>query len=271
MLKTNPREMKNPVYDAPLLTNLSTFPSSPKWTLTRPRTAPTKLRISETREAGSQLDSLPCIENTSKFRRVASACRFGTSTRFTHEGGMRSCTSSQPGPGQYHHVGDYSASPYHSICNITFGKGERLFPKYFHGRAASNPAPDKYDIRGKYRQGGFTFDQKGVNVNHRHGWYYDAEVRASRNKPGPGAYNPSYPAEKSDRHFSFGLGDRPAVHIVTAIGVPAPGQYELKSTLGGRRFSFTTTRSSFGSIHDQHKDCPKLGPVCSQPTQFGGR
>lgn len=183
---------------------------------------------------------------------------------------MRSSKSNQPGPGAYSHEGDYSAAPYHSVSNITFGKGERPFSKLKKCGSGANPGPGRYDIRGKYRDGGFTFDQKGVSVNHRHGWYYDPDVRAARGKPGPGSYNPVYPFSKSDRKFSFGHGDRPDVQIAGSRDVPAPGQYEIKSRLGGREYSFTTTRSSFGSIHQQPKDAV-VGPLCGQPTQFSRR
>jgi hypothetical protein len=173
---------------------------------------------------------------------------------------MRSTTAVQPGPGHYNPSGDFSAAPFHSVSNITFGKGERPFYKL--AREARHPGPASYDIRGKHRDGGFTFDQKGVNVNHRHGWYYDADVKASRNKPGPGTYEPSHPRERSHRKISFGHGERPAVSSVAVRDVPAPGQYDSRSTLGGGGFSFSTSRLI-------HQNCSTVGPICAQPTQFG--
>ena len=260
--------MKNHSDDTPLLTKFSNYKSTPKWTLTSPSVPRRRTDPGVEQDRPSTHDPNSCIDRTSKFRRISSACSFGRSSRFSASTTELMLKHAPPGPGQYSPPPDYSRAPYTSISNITFGSGGRLFPKFFHGQSKGLPSPSDYDIRGKHRNGGSTFDLKGVTVNNRHGWFYDSDVKSRRDNPAPGAYNPHYPKDKSDRKFTFGCGDRPPIHTLSAAGLPSPGRYEVRSTLGGEAHSFTTTRASFGSIHQKVKD-HVVGPLCGQPTQFG--
>lgn len=250
--------------DGPVLTKLSNYKSTPKWTFT------TSSVHSGVRNDGNivveqstDADPVACIDRTSKFRRISASCKFGTSKRFNDSASTRA----PPGPGQYTPPPDYSIRPYRSICSITFGSGGRLFPKFFHNKGKGIPSPSDYDIRGKHRNGGFTFDTKGVTVNNRHGWFYDTDIRSRRDNPAPGAYDPRYPTEQSDQKFSFGTGDRPPIHHLASSVVPSPGQYDAKSTLGGPKFSFTHTGSTVGSMYQRSREST-VGPLCGQPTQF---
>jgi hypothetical protein len=250
--------------DAPSLTILSGYKSSPKWTISSPTESMGHLIDAQNSLGPAGYNPVECVDHTSKFRRISSACKFSTSKRFHDSGGS---ITSIPGPGQYSPPPDYATSPYPSFGSISFGRGERHFPKHFHSMGRGKPGPNEYDIRGKYRKGGSTFDPKGVTVNHRHGWYYDADVKACRGNPAPGSYDPKYPSEKTDRMFSFGKGCRPTLIDSGSSNSPSPGQYDSKSTLGGSSFSFTHARSTVGSMY-QSSDEQTVGPLCAQPTQF---
>ena len=93
---------------------------------------------------------------------------------------------------------------------------------------------------------------------------YDEDVKATKHNPAPGTYNPRTPDENKDRRITFGIGYRPKLDRPASRGIPSPGRYELKSTLGTRSFSFThgvkKTR-----IRTEHT----VGAICAQPTQFG--
>ena len=250
--------------DGPVLTKLSNYKSTPKWTFTSAsHQAKQNSDGSDSSATVDSIDPVSCIDKTSKFRRISAACRFGSSKRFSDS----SSKHDPPGPGQYTPPSDYAIKPYRSICNITFGSGGRIFPKFFHNRGRGIPSPSEYDIRGKHRNGGVTFDTKGVSVNTRHGWFYDMDIRARRDNPAPGAYDPRYPSERSDQKFSFGTGDRPGIDHLASAAVPSPGQYDIKSTLGGPKFSFTHTGSSVGSMYQRSRES-SVGPLCGQPTQF---
>jgi hypothetical protein len=245
----------------PLLTTLSNYQSSPKWSI---------------RHDGSQKedpaancrDQLPgpaaynptsCVDKTSKFRKIASSCAFNNSKRFPSDSSKLVLAHAPPGPGAYDPPSDFSSSPHPSMANVTFSKQIRSSRE----RNPTVGASSIYDIRGLHRRGGSTFDPKGVVVNQRHGWYYDGDIKSRRSNPGPGAYNPSFPQEKTDRKFSFGTGNRPELSIPSSLGIPAPGQYLVSSTLSKEAHSFT--RSS----HHNLTASSTIGTICGQPTQFG--
>ena len=87
----------------PLLTTLSNYQSSPKWSI---------------RHDGSQKedpaancrDQLPgpaaynptsCVDKTSKFRKIASSCAFNNSKRFPSDSSKLVLAHAPPGPGAY--------------------------------------------------------------------------------------------------------------------------------------------------------------------------
>ena len=246
----------------PLLTKLSTFKSTPKWTILRSPPAKEKVIGNSLGPAAYNLTS--CINKTSKFRQISYSCSFSTSKRFANPSSNHLAAHSFPGPGAYSPPADYSNAPYVSVSNISFGKGGRMFPKYFYKRGEGLPSPSTYDIRGKHRLGGFTFDPRGVTVNNRHGWFYDADVNACKMNPGPGQYNPRYPNEHHDGKVGFGTGDRPHMYLGSMKDNPSPGAYEVRSKLAGEAHSFATTTAS----RRRNKD-HEVGPLCGQPTQFG--
>jgi hypothetical protein len=254
--------MKNQgVVNAPLLTKLSTYKSTPKWTLSSACTN-SCLDIPASEALGpAAYNPNNCIDRISKFRRIASACSFGTSKRFSLSESKVSLDHAPPGPGRYSPPADFSRAPYRSVSNITFGTGGRLFPERLYGSRRAGPAPNEYDIRGKHRFGGSSLDTKGVHVNTRHGWFYDSEVKARRNNPSPGSYEPKYPRDATNVQFSFGNAAR--IPLEPRKVSPPPGTYDAKSTLGGRAYSFTHARTKRPS--PDHT----VGPLCNQPTQFG--
>lgn len=247
--------------NAPLLTKLSTYRSTPKWTLPVSSASSCLTTQSSDLLGPAAFNPISCVDRISKFRRIASACSFGTSKRFSLRESKVSLDHAPPGPGQYSPPPDFSRSPYRSICNITFGSGERQFPKRSRGADGSGPGPSEYDIRGKHRFGGSSFDLKGVHVNSRHGWFYDNEVNARRDNPSPGTYDPKYSRDPTDVQFSF--GSAPRLPKPDAPSAPPPGSYETGSSLGGRSYSFTH------AVSKSTRTGLTLGPLCSQPTQFG--
>jgi len=255
--------MKKSKCKGPLLTNLSSYKSSPKWTISAQVPRSVTSVTNGVSVGPAAYNPISCIDKTSKFRKISPACSFGTSKRFYGFGSLASEIESFPGPGQYSPPPDFSRAPFHSICNISFGVGERAGPG---GRLKRNdaPGPGAYDIRGKYRAGGYTFSDRGVSVNERHGWFYDEDVKATRHNPAPGTYNPRTPDENQDRRITFGIGYRPKLDRPASRGIPSPGRYELKSTLGTRSFSFT-----HGVKKTQIRSEHTVGAICAQPTQFG--
>lgn len=255
--------MKKSKCNGPLLTNLSSFKSSPKWTI--------RSQILRMPNSSSQSSSMgpaaynpvSCIDKTSKFRKICPACSFGTSKRFSGFGSLSSEIGSAPGPGQYSPPSDFSHAPYHTLSNITFGVGGRMPPAGRFQRCDA-PGPGAYDIRGKYRAGGSTFSDRGVHVNERHGWFYDEDVKATRDNPAPGSYNPRNSYEHLDRRITFGVGSRPPLDRKESRGIPSPGRYDLKSSLSRRSFSFTHSVKR-APVRQEHT----VGAICAQPTQFG--
>ena len=249
---------------APLLTTLSTYQSSPKWSLVHTPNAQTvdkKSKVVQQSDPGpAAFNPISCVDKTSKFRRISSSCPFGISKRFSSGTSALAISHAPPGPGSYNPPSDFSSAPHPSLANVTFSKQVRSNRKM----NSSTKWPPVYDIRGLHRHGGTTFDTKAVTVNRRHGWYYDGDIKSRRSNPGPGAYNPHFPQEKTDRKFSFGTGDRPDLSIQSSVGVPAPGQYPLPSTLSKESHSFTRT-----SLLSKKTEIFTAGPVCGQPTQFG--
>ena len=236
----------------PILTKLSSYQSTPKWTISTSNFVRSKLSCDVMGPAA--YNPTTCMNKTSKFREISYACNFGTSKRWGSESGKGRDERGVPGPGTYSPPADYSQSPYVSVSNISFGKGGRVC----FGKQCV-PSPSTYDIRGKHRLGGFTFDPRGVSVNNRHGWYYDADINSVKMNPGPGQYSPKYPIEQAK--IGFGTGDRPKIYLST--NTPSPGRYDIRSKLGGPAHSFTTDVSR--SIKRKQVE-PSL---CSQPTQFG--
>ena len=251
---------------APLLTALSTYESSPKWTI--PTNAVvinpkgTSDRESTTGSGPAAYNPNSCVDKTSKFKKIAFSCAFSSSKRFASEKTALAIAHAPPGPGTYNPPSDFSSAPHPKLANVTFSKTVSPTPK----RGKTHQGSVVYDIRGLHRLGGTTFDQKGVTVNHRHGWYYDGDIKSRRSNPGPGAYNPNFPHDKTDRKFSFGTGDRPELSIPSCVGNPAPGQYLIPSTLSSESHSFS--RASPHSIPSRDKTST-VGPLCGQPTQFG--
>jgi hypothetical protein len=247
--------------DTPLLTKLSRYKSTPKWTLASPCERDPQLSSVGSPLGPAAYNPTACIDRTSKFRKISPACSFGSAERFRNSKiGM--ARHPIPGPGQYSPPADYSRAPFRSYSNITFGLGQRLFAK---NSSSLTPGPGEYDIRQKHRRCGSTFDTRGIHVNHRHGWYYDVDIRARRDSPAPGTYDPTFPHDKTDRKFSFGNGDRPPVHNKWAVNLPSPGRYPIKSSLAGRSFSFTHATGKAKAVPPELT----VGPLCGQPTQFG--
>jgi hypothetical protein len=245
----------------PLLTTLSNYQSSPKWSIRHDRLSKDGV-VSVCREwlpGPAAYNPISCVDKTSKFRKIASSCAFNNSKRFPSDSSKLVLAHAPPGPGSYNPPSDFSSAPHPSMANVTFSRQIRTTRK----RTSNIGACSIYDIRGLHRRGGSTFDPKGVVVNQRHGWYYDGDIKSRRSNPGPGAYNPAFPQEKTDRKFSFGTGSRPELSIPSSNGIPAPGQYLVSSTLSRESHSFT--RSS----HQSSSGPSTAGPICGQPTQFG--
>jgi hypothetical protein len=248
----------------PLLTALSTYHASPKWSLGHDgilkKHAPKSERSSGVNPGPAAYNPISCVDKTSKFRKITSSCPFSISKRFISGTTKLAISHAPPGPGSYDPPSDFSSAPHPSVAHITFSKRIRSEGKMIPGVNE----PPVYDIRGLHRYGGRTFDPRAVIVNRRHGWYYDDDIKSRRSNPGPGAYNPHFPQEKTDRKFSFGTGDRPSLSKPSSLGIPPPGQYTLPSTLSKESHSFTRSsplKRITGSSY--------VGPVCAQPTQFG--
>lgn len=254
--------MKKPVESqpSPLLTKLSSYKATPKWSISQA----TAVKCEDSCDVlgPAAYNPTSCINKTSKFKQISYACSFGTGQRWRQSSTKHKETHAIPGPGTYCPPADYSHAPYESVTNISFGKGGRLFPKFFYKRGEGLPAPSEYDIRGKHRLGGCTFDSRGVFVNTRHGWYYDSAVNSVKMNPGPGQYNPRYPNENHDGKIGFGTGDRPNFYIKEMLHIPGPNSYNIPSKLGGEAHSFTTNKAPIRQTRDS-------GSFCSQPTQFG--
>jgi hypothetical protein len=250
--------------NGPLLTNLSTYKSSPKWTISHQCIKESLSRSSSGSLGPAAYHPIACIDKTSKYRKLGPACSFGTSKRFDSFGSLHISSQSVPGPGQYSPPSDFSASPFTSFVNISFGVGNR-FSNKMNGRPSTAPGPGQYEVRGKSRRGDLVFSTVGSSMHHRHGWYYDEDVKARRDVPAPGTYDPHHPREHSDRKFTFGVGERVNQDRPESRGIPSPGRYSLKSCLSGRSFSFTHSASR------NSKPIKELtvGAICAQPTQFG--
>ena len=252
--------------NGPLLTNLSTFKSSPKWTITHQSLKQLATVPGSGSLGPAAYNPISCIDKTSKYRKLGPACSFGTSKRFDSFGSLSTGGDPVPGPGKYSPPSDYAGSPYRTVDSVSFGVGDR-FSKLGNGRPATAPGPGQYDVRGKFRKGGSTFSDRTVNINQRRGWYYDEDVKARRDVPAPGAYDPKHPNEHSDRRFTFGVGNRVYSDRAESRGIPSPGRYDMKSCLSGRSFSFThsTNRAKRSSPPPE----ATVGALCAQPTQFG--
>ena len=244
------------------MTKVSRYKSTPKWTIAPSVSHTSGKQCAQESRGPAAYNPSGCLERTSKFKRIGSACSFGSSRRFTMN--ARNGRQTVPGPGQYSPPSDYSYAPYRSGGNIIFGIGRCDLTSGNRSKNIFCPGPGEYDIRGKHRAIGATMDCRGVHVNHRHGWYYDPEIKSSKGVPSPGTYNPHFPHEKSDRKVSFGSGDRPPVHRTAAVGLPSPGRYDIPSSLGGSSFSFTHGVSKASVPVEM-----TVGPLCGQPTQFG--
>jgi hypothetical protein len=248
--------------EGPLLTRLSRYKSSPKWTISSQNVSRSLFRLSRIALGPAAYNPLACIDKTSKFSKLSPACSFGTSKRFDSFGSSTAVQICGPGPGEYSPPPDRSGAPYRSLPGVTFGVGRRSTSK--KTERSLSPGPGEYDIRGKFRKGGTTFSEIGVHVNNRHGWYYDFDIKAARDIPAPGSYEPRNPNEKSGGRVTFGVGSRPRLDRTGSRGIPSPGRYEHRSALSGRSFSFTHG-TKVTRVPQEHK----VGAVCAQPTQFG--
>jgi hypothetical protein len=250
--------------NGPLLTNLSTYKSGPKWTISHQCFKQFQSKSSSGLLGPAAYNPLACIDKTSKYKKLGPACSFGTSKRFNGFGSLSDGLGEVPGPGRYSPPPDFSGCPYRAITNITFGVGDR-FSKRMHDRPSTAPGPGQYEIRGKSREGGSTFCTRGRRIHHRHGWFYDDDVKARRDVPAPGTYNPRHPKEHSDRKFTFGVGGRIYLDRPESRGIPSPGRYDLKQCLSGRSFSFTHSAGR----NPRPRNESTVGALCAQPTQFG--
>ena len=249
---------------APLLTSLSTYHASPKWSLghdSRSHGSGGKRNSNASNLGPAAYNPIACVDKTSKFRKISSAFPFTSCERFSSGSSALAISHAPPGPGSYNPPSDFSSAPHPCMGNVTFSKQTRSTRKVH----SETKTPPVYDIRGKHRHGGTTLDTRSVTVNVRHEWYYDGDIKSRRSNPGPGAYNPHFPQEKTDRKFSFGTGDRPSLSIPSSLSVPAPGKYVLPSTLSKESHSFTRSTPHSKSSHQS----TTVGPLCAQPTQFG--
>ena len=138
----------------PALTKLSTYKTNPKWTMVSgdsKKLGKGKNSKENIAPGPAAYDPTTCIDKTSKFRKISSPCSFSTCSRFSKNETKLALSHAVPGPGTYSPPSDYSSSPHRSLTNITFGNGERLFPRYFHRQGIGKPGPAEYDIRGKHR------------------------------------------------------------------------------------------------------------------------
>ena len=244
--------------DVPSITRLSPYRSSPRFSMAGALRPP---RPGLTLGPGEY--PLCALEKTSKFSILSRPCSFGSAKRFAEDNvDAKRTPTNEPGPGSYDSKLDYSHIPFHSASSATFGSGDRMFPKKI-SRGAMTPGP-VYDVIGRDRRGEASLVTSGAAVAGRHGWYYDVDVKAHKDVPGPGSYKPKMSA--NDPTFVFGSSKRPELYPLHTKSLPGPGTYQT-SDKPSTAYSFTKASLENGSSFAR-LDRRVPGSMTAQPSQF---
>jgi len=240
---------------APILTKLSPYETSPKFSIRAKRKE--RERPNEV-PAANKYDTRELVKTTSKYGILTRSCSFGAAPRFPRTG--RSVLTL--GPGQYNTTSTLGK------LSVGFGSSDR---PPINGYDKKNPGPGTY-VSGNTRYGETSLSHITCSVGPRVGWFYDN--REAGLKPGPGTYHPIHSQiELLPQTVGVGTSNRPS--IATHLGVDVknvigPGQYPIASTLCGNLQTPASPAYSFTQSSDRTK-LKKLRedpPMVLQVTQF---
>ena len=246
----------------PLLTKLSKYAASPKYSIVGfvPPYHPPFTLGPGVYEAGN-------IDKTSRYRNLSTPCSFGGAKRFAEDRISKSKLVAYPGPGAYTPKGDYSFKPYTKLPDTRLDlPGNRIFPKQYFKAGNRSPGPI-YEVTGRDRRGDPTLATTAPSVAGRQGWYYDVDIKAHKDVPGPGTYKAKHPGDPTEITYGFGSSVRPPMFPAHTKGLPGPGAYDNKSNLMDNAvYSFGQAKLSAGSGFNYPQYA--AGTMCAQPTQF---
>jgi len=188
-------------------------------------------------------------DHKTKFKSVTCAS-FGGSSRFGLGAGP---TKIAPGPGQYH-----PQDPSMFLdTKVRFGTSLRNKRSMLH----ENPGPGAYEVRSTVG-GGMMFTARGRQP---------ANYMRARSLPGPGAYTPvQNGAYSSGPKASFGSSVRGDIMFSATRNQPGPGAYEMQNTKCVGKDTPKYSATSRRRMHDLSSyTTPGPGTYNAHATSFG--
>lgn len=239
----------------PKLQSLSQHRSSPKWSIEgRTWPNPKTDAVPGPGSYSSHLDKRTSIE-------MKGGPSFAGSDRF------KETNDETIGPGKYRVPKDFSSRPWTSSPSFKMMSPSSKFNRSssFSKQSNHGPDPTAYDVRNMTRSSFNSLSTKGVGMRGRYSWYYEEDVKKSKDIPELTRYDPKYDGISRFRNPSvvvFGCASRTPIYG-SLNESPGPGAYNISCPRPTRGAKILAPGKSIS----RNSSCPDVRMI-SQPTSF---